>query len=166
MAQRIAMHQTQEPAPVTDSREDCPDSLLQICNRMMTKDADARLQNCTEVDSYLSAFISNGDLPSETEKPEIQIDVTPARKPGSAKTSSPSSTKSSQPVSGDSPFAISTSNSTKTSAAKVLVSKNRKATTTTKKKSMPIPIWGIAVIIALMFLILIGVLIIASSYAK
>jgi serine/threonine-protein kinase len=49
LAQRIAMHQTKEPAPIEEFRPDCPDSLIRVCRKMMTKDRNARYQNCRDL---------------------------------------------------------------------------------------------------------------------
>ena len=113
LAQRIAMHQTKEPAPITESRQDCPDALLQICGRMMMKDADERLQNCEEVDSFLAAFLENGDLPAESEKQSIQIEVGARRKTGSSKKPVPSQAQTPKADTSNSPFAISTASASK-----------------------------------------------------
>lgn len=49
LAQRIAMHQTREPADIRVDRPDCPDEVVNVCKRMMKKDADERFQSCREV---------------------------------------------------------------------------------------------------------------------
>lgn len=49
LAQRIAMHQTQEPVEITEDRPDCPQEIVALCKRMMKKSADDRFQSCNEV---------------------------------------------------------------------------------------------------------------------
>lgn len=46
IAQRIAKHQSCEPDDVRSFREDCPDDLLDVVNKMMKKNPDDRFQNC------------------------------------------------------------------------------------------------------------------------
>lgn len=60
LAQRIAMHQTQEPADIRDSRADCPQALVDICSRMMAKKADDRYQTCADLRSELLGFLETG----------------------------------------------------------------------------------------------------------
>jgi serine/threonine protein kinase len=60
LAQRIALHQTQEPADIRESRADCPQALVDICNRMMAKKADDRYQTCADVRSELIGFLETG----------------------------------------------------------------------------------------------------------
>ena len=49
LAQRIAMHQNQEPEPIKSLRPDCPDELIAVCERMTRKNPDERYQNCDEI---------------------------------------------------------------------------------------------------------------------
>ena len=49
LAQRIAMHQTQEPVEITEDRPDCPQEIVALCKRMMKKSADDRFQSCNDV---------------------------------------------------------------------------------------------------------------------
>jgi serine/threonine-protein kinase len=49
LAQRIAMHQTQEPAEITVDRPDCPPEIVRLCKRMMKKSANERFQSCRDV---------------------------------------------------------------------------------------------------------------------
>lgn len=62
LAQRIAMHQTKEPADIRESRPDCPDALRAVCQKMMKKSADERYQTCQEVKSELLNLIKTGAL--------------------------------------------------------------------------------------------------------
>ncbi|MFN9770991.1 MAG: serine/threonine protein kinase [Planctomycetota bacterium] len=49
IAQRIAMHQSREPKPVRELRPDCPLPVEALCQRMMKKSPDERLQSCERV---------------------------------------------------------------------------------------------------------------------
>ena len=61
LAQRIAMHQTQLPNCVRESRPDCPQALSDICFSMMAKLPEARYQSCNELVQELEAFLETGD---------------------------------------------------------------------------------------------------------
>lgn len=60
LAQRIAMHQTQAPAPISVDRPDCPQELIDVCCRMMEKQADDRYQNCEELKTALDEILKHG----------------------------------------------------------------------------------------------------------
>lgn len=60
LAQRIAMHQTQEPAPIRDSRPDCPISLAEIVRHMMMKKPEQRYANCTDLKAELLGWLATG----------------------------------------------------------------------------------------------------------
>ena len=62
LAQRIAMHQSKEPADVRESRPDCPDSLVLVCQKMMKKDPDQRYQSCAEIKAALLGLLEDGSL--------------------------------------------------------------------------------------------------------
>lgn len=62
LAQRIAMHQTKEPADVRASREDCPPALVSVCQKMMRKIADERYQSAAEVKQELLALLDSDAL--------------------------------------------------------------------------------------------------------
>lgn len=57
LAQRIAKHQTQTPAPIHVDRPDCPQELVAICNRMMRKNPAERYQTAQEVAQALETWI-------------------------------------------------------------------------------------------------------------
>ena len=50
LAQRIAMHQTKEPAEITEDRPECPQFIIALCKRMMKKDPAERYQTCEEIE--------------------------------------------------------------------------------------------------------------------
>jgi len=96
LAQRIAMHQTKEPDSILDSREDCPQGLVDICTKMMRKNPDDRFADCNEVmktlDEYRKSPDTFGiDLPPPT--PVVQKEPEPAKEvetePVAAKSSDP-----------------------------------------------------------------------------
>jgi serine/threonine protein kinase len=60
LAQRIAMHQTQEPTDIRASRPDCPAALVDICKQMMMKNPDARYQNCDDLKCELAGYLKTG----------------------------------------------------------------------------------------------------------
>jgi eukaryotic-like serine/threonine-protein kinase len=57
LAQRIVAHQAQAPAAVKSLRPDCPDELLEICQRMMAKDPRRRYQSAREVAEALESWL-------------------------------------------------------------------------------------------------------------
>ncbi|MAG93559.1 MAG: hypothetical protein CMJ48_07400 [Planctomycetaceae bacterium] len=57
LAQRLMWHQTKEPAPVTADREDVPESLLAILNRMMAKQRDDRPQTADELAEEIGEWL-------------------------------------------------------------------------------------------------------------
>jgi eukaryotic-like serine/threonine-protein kinase len=60
LAQRIAMHQLQEPADIRQSRADCPAELVAICKQMMMKKAELRYQNCVDLRQELEGWLKTG----------------------------------------------------------------------------------------------------------
>lgn len=58
LAQRISMHQTRSPKKISEYRNDCPDALQKILDRMMEKDPDDRPQSCNEVNQVLSDWLA------------------------------------------------------------------------------------------------------------
>lgn len=62
LAQRIAMHQTKTPSDIRDSRPECPEVLVDICAKMMSKDADDRYQDCSELKQVLTQLLDSGVL--------------------------------------------------------------------------------------------------------
>jgi len=57
LAQRIAKHQTQLPPDLRIDRPDCPEELLEICNRMMRKKSSQRYQSAREVAEVLRQWL-------------------------------------------------------------------------------------------------------------
>ncbi|MDP7016080.1 MAG: serine/threonine-protein kinase, partial [Pirellulaceae bacterium] len=73
LAQRIALHQSQMPAPIAADRDDCPPGLEAICVKMMQKKADERYQSMGEVAAALRAWLAESE--AETESAEADADV-------------------------------------------------------------------------------------------
>ncbi|MFT7630314.1 MAG: serine/threonine protein kinase [Mariniblastus sp.] len=74
LAQRIAMHQTQEPADIRESRPECPIELVEACDRMMVKNADTRIQTCAEVKSLMESLIQSGVLSNVDPKAAVPFE--------------------------------------------------------------------------------------------
>ena len=63
LAQRIANHQSTEPPCLSTLREDVPEQLLKIVEAMMCKDADERMQTCSDVQMALENFLATDWIP-------------------------------------------------------------------------------------------------------
>jgi serine/threonine protein kinase len=163
LAQRIAMHQTKEPADIRDSRENCPAALVDICNQMMAKNPDDRYQDCHAIKAELLGFMDTGkqlgigvggnETVSQT---AFAIDTTGSSKSG--KHGSAKNLASSQEsVKGiDSVPNFDTPNST---------SSNKSSTTSNvRRRSKAPPKWILPALIASMLLILLGVVYLASAF--
>ncbi|HQU44345.1 MAG TPA: protein kinase [Pirellulales bacterium] len=61
LAQRVLMHQSKEPAPISIKRADVPAGLAAICRRMMAKSPAARFQSAAEVSEALANWIKRFD---------------------------------------------------------------------------------------------------------
>jgi len=59
LAQRIAMHQTQEPKSLLEVRPGLPPELVAICSKMMRKDPDQRYGNCEQLRQTLAGFLAH-----------------------------------------------------------------------------------------------------------
>ena len=58
LAERIAKHQKATPDSILAIRENCPESLVAICNKMIEKNPDDRYQTCGEINQVLSEYQS------------------------------------------------------------------------------------------------------------
>ncbi len=63
LAQRIAMHQTQDPQTVETIRQDCPPEIAQFCRRMMQKKPEDRLSDTSIIISEIDGYLKNGQFP-------------------------------------------------------------------------------------------------------
>ena len=59
LAVRIAKHQKATPDSILSIRENCPESLIAICNRMIEKNPDDRYQTCGEINQVLSEWAAS-----------------------------------------------------------------------------------------------------------
>ncbi len=75
LAQRIAKHQSQMPPDIREDRPDCPDELVEICTKMMSKKPAERFQNARQVADVLQAWLlARGHLADER-SPEAAISL-------------------------------------------------------------------------------------------
>ncbi len=65
LAQRIAKHQTEYPTDIRELRQDAPDALVEICDRMVRKKPAERFQTCAEVERALREFVETGTVSLE-----------------------------------------------------------------------------------------------------
>ena len=61
LADVLLKHQTQEPKPIPQIREDCPRVIWSICKKMMAKKPEDRYQNALHISNELAKFITHGD---------------------------------------------------------------------------------------------------------
>ena len=63
LAQRIAMHQTQDPKSLSEVRPDIPNQLVKICEKMMRKDPDKRYRDCQHLQQAIAGFLARKNSP-------------------------------------------------------------------------------------------------------
>jgi len=61
LAQRLHMHQTAEPSPITNERPDAPVGLVEICQKMMAKKPGDRFATCHDVAAALERWMEAPD---------------------------------------------------------------------------------------------------------
>jgi serine/threonine-protein kinase len=165
LAQRIALHQSTEPADIRASRVDCPAELAAICRQMMAKKPAARYRDCADLKMELEGWLNTGkqlgtgllpgsivapasdNLPQADQKPSglIVIDT------GSSKSDRPGSSKKSQ---------YGTRKLAEDSLKKPASNKKLPAARFTRK---PPPQWFMPVLIVVMLLVLLVVLYFVSK---
>ena len=59
LAQRIWKHQNQSPKSIYEERKDAPTALVDLCNRMMSKQPEARFQTAGEVSTMLGKWLES-----------------------------------------------------------------------------------------------------------
>lgn len=59
LTERLLKHQREVPQSIYKSRPEAPPALVDICQRMMTKDKDYRYQTAADVANALSAFLTS-----------------------------------------------------------------------------------------------------------
>ena len=67
LAQRIALHQTGTPTPISQVRPDCPPAVWNLCQKMLAKQPQHRIQKMSEIASICSQILpglSAGSLPN------------------------------------------------------------------------------------------------------
>lgn len=62
IAQRILMHQTQNPLDVRACREDCPHAIADLCMKMLAKTPDDRIQSAGTIAVRLGRWLQANDL--------------------------------------------------------------------------------------------------------
>lgn len=150
LAQRIAMHQSKEPDSILDSREDCPQSLVDICTKMMRKNPDDRFADCNEVMKTLAEFRNSPET--------FKLDLSPPT-PVVAKEPAPAKEVDTKPVAAkpSGPYAIDTMTPGASSA------RIAKAPTIRRKRRKSTPKWLVPALIVGMIIALIVVLILVSQ---
>ena len=174
LAQRIAMHQTKEPADVRKSRPDCPDSLALVCQKMMKKNPDERYQTCGEIKTALLGLLEDGSLqepssyvPSADSQDASSDDGDEAANEVGPFDFASSSSKSLGKKTGkkNSNAKSKAKNQTKKSDISAASSGSTKLKLKPKRKKAP-PIWILPLLIFVMLAILVGVLAFAFSMIK
>lgn len=153
LAQRIAMHQSREPDSITKSREDCPQSLIDICTKMMRKNPVDRFVDCDEIAATLREYRDSPET--------FKLDLPPP----TPQVETPTSSKSSRALESEE-FAVDTVTSSQSS---VKTSKILKPTQSPriyqKKRSSKTPDWLIPALVVGMIAALVVVLVFAAQYA-
>lgn len=138
LAQRIAKHQREEPQDLSEIRDECPAALIRICSKMMRKNADDRYQSAVEVKAALRKFLASGEYSGTIIMKE------------SAKFAKTANDTPAEPNVKD--IKIDLGGSKKTSG------KAPAAPTVAQRRRKSVPGWVVPVVIALMFLSMLGVL--------
>ena len=164
LAQRIAMHQSQAPTSLYESRPECPESLVKICEKMMAKNANDRYQTCDEVKTELMALVESGELENiATFAPE---DSLLKKTPSTTVSSTDNDTTLGviEPIEGSSiEYAFEEPTSTFSPVNNASTSQNNRiAPAPPRKRRRPPPKWLVPTAIAAMFIILIAVLTLVS----
>jgi len=189
LAQRIAMHQTQDPPSLLETRANLPPELVKICEKMMRKNPDERYRDCEHLRQAVVGFLARqtasvaagGDGSSnsgaatadqQSSHPERVTSATSATDELALATVAETGNAGS-----DSPFAIDTSavaENSKASASskvhsRVTVSKDKVTNVApkiqTRRRVKKVPLWLIAAVVISMIAILVAVLIFAASIA-
>ena len=162
LAQRIAMHQTRDPAPITDSRPDCPQPLVEICNCMMKKNVNERPQSSFQVQELLQAFRESGELALESLAAAFDIKARTKTTATTNGKNQPAKVAALPAGKMKSPFSISTSKSGKRADSSP---SSKKTLPGIRSKKPPIPTWVLAIGIIFLFIALLLILMIAVQFA-
>lgn len=181
LAQRIAMHQTQDPKSLLEVRPDLPVELVAICEKMMRKSPDDRYRDCEHLRQSIVAFRNSdhrggGDLGNGGNGGSADPLRPPPRHRPSAGANASDRLVERPPTDGlRSEFVIDTQTvpgSSKSSiSSKILTSgpideeKKAKVAPVIRKRRRvkKIPIWAIGIGVVFMIAILIGVLVVAAK---
>ncbi len=156
LAQRIAMHQTQEPDCILESRVDCPQGLIDICTKMMRKNPDDRFVDCKEIMAVLKQFRDSPDTFKLDLPPPTPVAARPAKaKKAKAEEVGPPAGKP------KSEFDIQTS-STESGEHRIAPPRLTKAPSIRRKRKKSVPKWLVPSLIVGMISALIGVLFLMS----
>jgi serine/threonine-protein kinase len=191
LAQRIAMHQTQEPLSLLEADPNLPPELVKICEKMMRKNPDDRYRDCDHLRQAIAGFLARQTTSVAAGGDQAFQDSTSSTSTADATNrvglddSATSKTDElavatvahSRDAAADSPFAIDTSsvaqdpNASPSSRAIARASSATDKTTKvapkirTRRRGKKVPAWAIAAVVIAMIAILVGVLIFAASIA-
>lgn len=191
LAQRIAMHQTQDPPSLLETRADFPPELVKICEKMMRKKPDERYRDCEHLRQVVAGFLARqtasvaagGDQPFKgSGSGAANVDQQSSRHSVDSATSATdelalATVAESGDAGSDSPFAIDTSavaedpnaSASSKALARAAATKNKVAHVApkirTRRRGKKVPLWLIAVVVISMIAILVGVLVFAASIA-
>lgn len=169
LAQRIAMHQTQEPESIASLRQNCPQGLVDICSKMMRKKPDDRYNSCDEIVVALEQLRQLLDSDDGTHKSTLPAVATPSLDSDSkSAASTESSDLAEKPDVGFDPeFAVNTSDVLKDGEESVVPVaaplKPTRAPVIRRKRRKSTPSWLVPSLIVFMIAILIGVLLLVSQ---
>ena len=193
LAQRIAMHQTQQPKSLLEVRENLPPELVGICEKMMRKNPDERYRDCDHLRQVLTGFLARktasvavgGDQRFDGSSASGVLDFNQSGSSGHSEGASSSSTDElagetmTEPGRAElnSPLAIDTSavvavpnaSASSKAIARAAVAQEKATHAApkirTRRRVKKVPVWLIALVMTAMIAILIGVLIFAVSIA-
>lgn len=75
LAQRVLLHQTKEPTPISQERPDVPAELAAICSKMMAKSPSKRYQTAAEVSEAMADWLTRArEGPPAAKPPSISYD--------------------------------------------------------------------------------------------
>lgn len=195
LAQRIAMHQTQEPPALMEVNASFPPELVRICEKMMRKDPNDRYRDCEQLRQTVANFLASQTSPvtagsvssyqelSEPSEYNQSVghgdDGSLSNRLGGSATDelAVETLAEHQSATPDSPFAIDTDSvpdsPNASVSSKVLsrapVAQNKVAKIAPKinarRRRKKVSVWLIAAVVISMIAILIGVLIFAAQLA-
>ncbi len=190
LAQRIAMHQTQQPPSLFETRPDLPVELVQICEKMMHKDPNDRYRDCEHLrQSIANALARQRSAVTVGNGSSYGATLPVGAPPRSSKRSAPSNPGETSIVKAqagqtltehrrratDSPFVIDTDavpDSPSASVSSKVLSRspvsNRKIAKEglkirTRKRPKKVPAWLVGMVVISMIFILVAVVIFTAQ---